>query len=34
LFADELRERFEAAAIGPPATLPFIFGCRIHTLTG
>ncbi len=34
LFADEFHERFEAAAISPPAAPPFIFGYRIHTLTG
>jgi len=31
LFADEFYERFEAAAIRPPATTPFTFGFRIHS---
>jgi len=33
LFADEFHEQFEAAAISTSASLPPIFGCRIHTLT-
>ena len=31
LLADELRKRFEAAAISTSATTPFIFGIRIHS---
>jgi hypothetical protein len=31
LLADELRERFEAAAISTSAATPFIFGFRIHS---
>ena len=31
LFADELRERFEAAAISASTAPPFIFGFRIHS---
>lgn len=31
LFADEFRERFEAAAISASTAVPFIFGFRIHS---
>ena len=31
LLADELRKRFEAAAISASAAGPFIFGFRIHS---
>ena len=32
LFADEVRERFEAATIRATAAPPFLFGFRIHSL--